>query len=457
MKKIILSATAAMLVSANLFAASLEDEVAALKKEVAALKAGQSQINKNASDLSETVDKIETKSFTNKINFGGEISVRGDSFSNKTGDIGGASMTNAGFENYSRNSDPLVSARFRLNMKADVADNVKFVGSLEATRNSSTNDRMVVLKKSAAPTNYQDTVFEMARAYVDVKVNNTFSFDFGILPTAGGFSNHLAENKPRQSMFPGLMFDMSSYGAFGTANLDSLSSDMVVRAILAKAYTHSTDKYFYQVNRENVKNADIMGVFVEKKFGDTLTYVGVNKLGNFKASPLVSPTSITGTAGLDLGDIINYGAGVESSAIMGSGLTAFAHVAFSTTSGSGTVLDRSADIPYAKGEMIDGNGHAFHVGGQYKIGDTKLGLEYNKGSKYWFSGTQGAEDPFNKLATRGQAMEAYVIHNINPYVFAKLGALQIDEEYTGSGWHFGEPLSKDGKQTDFYLQLGANF
>jgi hypothetical protein len=191
-----------------------------------------------------------------------------------------------------------------------------------------------------------------------------------------------------------------------------------------------------------------------------LAYAGINKLGSLKATPLVSPTSITTDKPEDLGDILNYGTGIESSNIAGSGLTAFAHVAFSKPKGSGAVADYAVvatDIPYAEGAMISGSGHAFHVGTQYAINDTKIGLEYNQGSKYWYSGTQGAEDPFNKLATRGSVVEAYVIQNINKYVYAKVGALQINETYTGSGWHFAEPLTKDGKQTDVYLQLGASF
>lgn len=455
MKKIILST--AIILSSQTFAASLEEDVVLLKKEIELLKKDQKENNTKDEKLADVVEKIETQAFTNKINFGGEVSIRADQFKNTVDDIGGSAMTSSTYENFSTTPDPMISAKFRLNMKANILDNVNFNGSLEATRNSSTNSRIATQKNIKIQTQYQDTTFEIARAYVDVKINDMFSFDFGILPTAGGFSNHLADNKPRQSMFPGLIFDMSSYGAFATVNLDSISKNTIIRAILAKAYTHDTDKYFYQSNRENIKNADIMGLFVEKKINDTLVYAGVNRLGSLKATPLVSPTSIVTDMPSDLGDILNYGLGAESSKIAGSGLTIFTHLAFSAPSESGAIANYSAAIPYATGEMLDGNGHAFHVGGQYVFGSTKFGLEYNQGSKYWFSGTQGAEDPFNKLATRGSVVEAYVIQNINKYVYAKVGALQINEDYTGSGWHFAEPLTKDAKQTDVYVQLGASF
>ena len=48
-----------------------------------------------------------------------------------------------------------------------------------------------------------------------------------------------------------------------------------------------------------------------------------------------------------------------------------------------------------------------YIGGKYELSKAtiNIGAEYNYGSKYWFSATQGAEDMYNKLATRGHVGE----------------------------------------------------
>lgn len=109
--------------------------------------------------------------------------------------------------------------------------------------------------------------------------------------------------------------------------------------------------------------------------------------------------------------------------------------------------------------MYDKNGWATHVGALYDFSSikTKFGFEYNHGSQYWYSGTQGAEDPFNKLAVRGDAYEVYAIHNITKNLFLKAGYLRLAEKYTGSGWHFGTAYEKDATTDNAYILLNAAF
>ena len=77
--------------------------------------------------------------------------------------------------------------------------------------------------------------------------------------------------------------------------------------------------------------------------------------------------------------------------------------------------------------------------------DARLGIEYNWGSKYWFSFT-GAEDSLigSKAGTRGQVFEGYYIQPIfKDNFFAKLGGRYYDYKYTGSGNPLGEPVAID--------------
>jgi hypothetical protein len=101
----------------------------------------------------------------------------------------------------------------------------------------------------------------------------------------------------------------------------------------------------------------------------------------------------------------------------------------------------------SEGELENHDGYSVYAGGRYNLADygTKLGLEYNYGSKYWFNFT-GAEDNLvgSKLATRGHVVEPYVTQNISgENFFLRLGAQFYDFEYSGSGNPLGEPKDVD--------------
>ncbi len=69
-------------------------------------------------------------------------------------------------------------------------------------------------------------------------------------------------------------------------------------------------------------------------------------------------------------------------------------------------------------------GTGYWVGGRYdfKSTGTKVGLEYNWGSKYWFPFTASSNDILvNKVATRGYVWEGYVIQELDDKPIAKRG------------------------------------
>ena len=64
---------------------------------------------------------------------------------------------------------------------------------------------------------------------------------------------------------------------------------------------------------------------------------------------------------------------------------------------------------------------------------------------------------YNKLAIRGDVTEIYTTWNFYKSMNMKLGYMHTNENYTGSGWHFGEPVEKDGEQKIAYISLKAEF
>ncbi len=76
--------------------------------------------------------------------------------------------------------------------------------------------------------------------------------------------------------------------------------------------------------------------------------------------------------------------------------------------------------------------------------DGRIGVEYNKGSKYWRSVTYGEDTMVgSKIAARGTAVEVYYTKPINKALSFDLRYTKIDYDYTGSNGFFGpegEPM-----------------
>lgn len=93
-------------------------------------------------------------------------------------------------------------------------------------------------------------------------------------------------------------------------------------------------------------------------------------------------------------------------------------------------------------------GHMFYAGLRYSIpkndGRTKLGFEFNQGSKYWFNFAQAEDDIIApKSNTRGEVYETYLTHRINDHFLLKADFIRYNYTWSGSGWHLGAPKKLD--------------
>lgn len=438
------------------------------------------------------IESVEKKSILDKINFSPELSLRFDKMSYKTGSIKGEntkiySNPNSSLigkqrrDEYSKNFDIATAIRFRLNMSATIDDKLKFNGRMVFANSSQSNQRLCILSRDIKSAE-SSSAFDIDRAYIDFTPNKfsdyAFTFTFGLLPTTGGTPMQYAQDTTRKSMFPALVFDMNSYGMIAT---QKLANKTYLRAIVAKAYTMRATFYPYQCNRENIDNADILGIYADTKFnfiGTSLLSFGVNMLHDLKAHPYLGPDVTSANAHI-LGNMITFGVGLDIEKIAKTKTALFVHTAISNPHGNGLVDDYQivgttdeelakgltadgktgfSEADYVKGSMLDNNGYSLYLGVKYELNkNINIGAEYNHGSKYWFSATQGAEDMYNKLATRGDVSEAYAIIHLHKNISSKLGFMYSKENYTGSGGHFGEPIKKDATQTISYLTFDAKF
>ncbi len=92
------------------------------------------------------------------------------------------------------------------------------------------------------------------------------------------------------------------------------------------------------------------------------------------------------------------------------------------------------------------DGDMWYLGARYSFNQerTKVGLEYNTGSKYWFNFALSEDDFISpKTSTRGDVWEAYVTHRIRDRFIFKLAYIDYQYDYSGSGWLLGAPKKLD--------------
>jgi len=467
-----------LLLTAN----TVDDKLKQLEARILELESDHNRTSRDMNELSSVVERVERKSFTDIIDLTPEVRLRFDKMHYKVGEFEPVPTPS---EDYSiiRNRDVFdkdfgiaSSVRFRLNMRANLLEEVSFNGRLVFQHSTQSNERLCILSNEIKSSGSLSGI-DVDRAYFDYRFNNDsdypLTFSFGVLPTSGGTPMQYAEERARQSVFPALVFDMDSYGMILTSELTYLfDGRSFLRAIIAQAYTLDSDIYPYQCNRETIDNADIYGLYFDTRVTPKILFsAGVNVLHDFKAHPYLGP-DVTADNAHKLGTIVTFGLGLDVEDFAQSGLTMFLHTAVSHGHGNDNNDSYKTDpMPgepgytgiftasdYASGSLITDPGYSIYAGMLYDFSSSwTIGGEYNYGSKYWFAATQGSEDMYNKLATRGQVAEGYLIWKLNRYMFAKVGYMHTKERYTGSGWHFGEPIVKDGLQQVGYLQLNASF
>jgi hypothetical protein len=110
----------------------------------------------------------------------------------------------------------------------------------------------------------------------------------------------------------------------------------------------------------------------------------------------------------------------------------------------------------------DKTGWAAYLGVRYDLpSKTKLGFEYNHGSKNWITFAPSADDMWtSKVGTRGNVFEPYIIQELNlkpissytSKAFFKIGYQYYDFDYTGSNNWVGAPQKiSDIQPTDMLL------
>jgi hypothetical protein len=447
----------------------LESEVKETKKqnaefktEIGGLKSGlKSEMQKELGGMDNRIDGLETSVLMNKVNLGLGFRNRVDFYSAKK--VNGAKT----------DSSNVWTTKLHLNMESQITDNMKFTGRLAmykywSTNTAINNNQNMSLYDPLQGRRPSDSSVYAERAYVDYLIDKDWAVPvtvtLGRQPSSDGPSHQFKDNTVRKSTYSALGFDGAADGIVTTLDFEKATGveNAAVRLAYGKGYqayntTNASTQYIDTTS--GVKDTQFYAMFID---GSIPAVKGsLLQLGYVKA------TNVTGmTGGANLGGIDLLGIMAEFTNISDTGLDLFAHYGISKADANTNTVAMGAQNYGMFGTQgmndLGGNhtGQAFWVGGRYALPFSKagkIGYEYNRGSQYWVSFTNAANDLTNKLATRGNAHEVYYIQPINRYAHIRAGAQFINYDYAGSGSHLGTPMKLGDAGTENEIKSLTNY
>ena len=370
-------------------------------------------------------------------------------------------------DGYDYKNDIMYTNRLRLNMKAKVDKNVKFYGRLSMYKPWGDSTGLQVFNGQSNSLNIDGNtarvpnsdILRVDRAYFNWTnlFDSSLYLSIGRRPSTGGPPMHLRDDEMRAGTPLGTVIDFQFDGI--TAGY-ALHENSKVRLCYGMGYESGfgsaenlkrpadriKDAHFFGVNWDIWSEGDnFVQATVARAFDVTDGFNGVVVLPHNPVSgdAIGAPMVMRFTPSANLGDI-----DLASLLVMRKwkGFDFFASYSVMkskpemvTTPFGGLFCDPFETPEEQTGKMA-------YVGARYSFDNqkTKMGLEYNKGNKYWFNFSHGADDLVApKTGTRGEVWEAYVTHRVNKRFVLKLDYMHYAYDYSGSGWHLGAPKDLD--------------
>lgn len=361
----------------------------------------------------------------------------------------------------------LYTTRLRLNMNADISEHFAFAGRLSMYKAWGDSTGVQVFNGQPASMNVDGTTtsvpngdaIRVDRAYFDWKriADTGLYLSIGRRPSTSGPPLEVRDNRLRggtplghvvdfqfDGVTAGYVFDSEKmpglivrfcYGlgfesGFGSASVLQAPADRLKDVHFGglNVDLYSTDRMFVQATA--LRAWDVTDGF------NGLVVMPVDPV---TGNPTPGPALMRYTPSANLGDIDLGALLVERH---DGSLHTFVSVAGMKTrpNGATTPFGGLLSDPYSV--PVSHDAWSIYTGLRYdvKSSNTQLGFEYNHGSPFWFNFTQAADDILgSKLAVRGDAYEAFVSQTVGRNLSLRLSGIRYDNEYSGSGWHVGEP------------------
>ncbi len=437
------------------------------------LQAKIDKLSQQMEDLKGQVQRIEDKSLGKWLTIGGDYRFRVDSISGKIKESWntaippfGAAVAGTRFQN-----STLYTNRFGLDLKAkatkDVTVNVRLnmyktfgMTTDDATNAGFTPDR-TYLTDGVMGHVPSGSGLNVDRAYATWSniADQPIWFSVGRRPSTDGAPTNLKANRerPGNGGTPALLVD---YAFDGMTLGYAPDIDFLPGFYTKVCYGRGFEAGYNNTSGgapNSVQDTDMLGVAIIPVDTDPLrVWLQWNRGYNIFSNPAEA-----GGVAMNVGNIDWLGAGAMTTIKkVGPGdINAFADFGASFTrpnnktyGGMYGLLTGDANLiasgkPYDKHETT---GYAIYTGLRYDFpSKTKLGFEYNYGSKNWITFSPAADDMFSaKVGTRGHVFEPYVIQELDlkpissafAKAFFKLGYQFYQYEYTGSNNWMGAPI-----------------
>lgn len=436
------------------------------------------KLTQQMEDLKGQVQRIEDKSLGKWLTIGGSYQFRMDSLHGKTVAYTDVTPMFSGdaptaVPAYKPKNETLYTNKFALDLKAratqDVTVNVK-LGMYKVFGSQSDNavnagyfaDRSVVMDGTLGHVPSSSNL-NVDRAYATWSniLEQPIWFSVGRRPSTDGAPTNLKSNteRPGNGGTPALLVNYAFDGmTLGYAPDIEMLPGFYTKVCYGRGFDSG---YRAGTVNNSLKDTDMLGVAVIPVDTDPLRiWMQWNRGFNI----FDAPEAIDGpmAPSTNLGSIDWYGIGAMSTLKkVGPGdLNFFVDGAISRTHpNNSTAMGNMSPFGLGYGttagmmgvpEKEKNTGYAVFAGVRYDLPTrTKLGFEYNWGSKNWITFAPAADDMWtSKVGTRGHVFEPYVIQEldlkpISSYfakAFFKLGYQYYDFQYTGSNNWVGAPI-----------------
>lgn len=380
-------------------------------------------------------------------------------------------------------NEALLTNRLGLNMKFKATEDIQVktrllmykvwgheTGGPVSGANSFFADKQSIFDGNVAHTP-SDNALRVDQAYATWSniADQPIWFSVGRRPSTGGVPTNLRLNnqKTGSAGVPGLLIDYAFDGAtFGVApDIDALPG-FYAKLCYGKGFDSG-----FRSSANSMKDVNFLGFNVVPYETDNFRVeVQYSRGFDIFAFPEFSAMTFPGFGTLsntNLGDIDQFGAVVSGKIDnLGPGnLNLFVSPAMSKTHPNSNIIGFPGMLEY--GLMWDNvagrnsrTGYALYAGARYDIpsAGTKIGVEYNHGSKNWITFTPASDDMWtSKLGTRGSVYEIYAIQELLKKPVSKLGKAffrvgyqYYDFDYTGSNNWVGAPVKITDLTTTMY-------
>ncbi len=369
-------------------------------------------------------------------------------------------------QGYDYKNSLLYTSRLRLQMDAKVSKNVDFSGRLSMYKAWGDSTGVQTFNGQASSINVDGTtasvpnsdVVRVERAYFTWK-SPQFYLSIGRRPSTGGAPLNFRQDEPRGGSPLGSVINYQFDGITLGWHLNDKSTMRLCYGVgfesgfgngelTQRPEDRLKDAWFLGLNWDIWNTEDIFiqttlaGAFdVTDGFNGTVVLPVDPVTGQAVPAPVV----LRYTPSANLGDI--YWASIVGVYHPGP-FDIFATLSYMDSSPNDvtTPFGGLFSDPFEAPESQDA--YMYYLGARYNFANdkTKIGLEYNKGSEYWFNMAIAEDDLIApKTSVRGDVWELYLTHRISKRFILKADYMMYNFDYSQSGWHMGAPKALESE------------